>query len=52
MKVAFYIIGKNELCIIYDTSWNQGHIQGKIKQWNIRERSIFLKKNQNPITCM
>ena len=43
MKVAFYIIGKNGLCIIYDTTWNQGHIQGKMKQWNISERSIFLK---------
>ena len=44
MKVAFSISGKNELRIIYDASWNQGHIQGKIKQWNIWERSIFLKK--------
>ena len=44
MKVAFSISGKNELRIIYHASWNQGHIQGKIKQWNIWERSTFLKK--------
>ena len=46
MKVVFSIFGKKlkNLCImIYDTLWNQGHIQGKIKQWNILERSIFLK---------
>ena len=35
---------KNELCIIYDISWNQGHIQGKTKQWNIWKRSVFLKE--------
>ena len=44
MKVTFSISGKNELLIIYYASWNQGHIQGKIKQWNIWERSTFLKK--------
>ena len=44
VKVTFSISGKNELRIIYDASWNQGHIQGKIKQWNIWERSFFLKK--------
>ena len=41
-----YIWGKNELYIIYDASWNQGHIQGKIKQWNISERSTFLKNGK------
>ena len=39
-----YFWEKNELCITYDTSWNQGHIQGKVKQWNTWERSIFLKE--------
>ena len=41
---SFLCFWRNELCIIYDASWNQGHIQGKIKQWNIWERSTFLKK--------
>ena len=45
MIIAFSIFEKkNDLCIIYDTLWNQGHIQGKTKQWNIAERSIFLEK--------
>ena len=51
VKVVFSIFWeKNKLCIIYDSWWNQGHIQGKIEQWNIYERSIFIKKNQNRIT--
>ena len=42
MKVAFYIIGKK--WVVYDTSWNQGHIQGKIKQWNIWRKINFSQK--------
>ena len=30
---------------------NQGHIYGKIKQWNIWEISIFLKKSKSCILC-
>ena len=48
---SFYIIGKNELWIIYDTSWNEGHIQGKETMKYMRKIN-FSKKNQNPITCM
>ena len=46
MILAFSIFEnqKNDLCIIYDTLWNQEHIQGKTKQWNIAERFIFLEK--------
>ena len=45
MILAFSIFEKkNDLCIVYDTLWNQEHIQGKTKQWNIAERFIFLEK--------
>ena len=64
MKVAFSIFGKkNDLCIMYDTSWDLGHIQGKIKQWERSRKkwerneidkdmrkTDFSQRNQNPIT--
>ena len=41
-----YFWKKNELCIIYDMllPWNQGQIQGKIKQQNIWRKIDFSQK--------
>ena len=41
-----YFWKKNELCIIYDTWWNQGHTRGKIKQKNTWEsiKSKYISK--------
>ena len=43
-KVDSLFLGKkSELRIIYDTSCSQGHIEGKIKEWNIWELSKKIK---------